>query len=226
MHISVARAGVVGHAQPGVLADHAEPTSSSCEPRATTSMTLQRFSRGERAALLDAHGVADVRGVLLVVRLELAREPDDPLVDRVPAQPLDADHDGLVHLVGHHAADLGSPLALPSAGLLDGSGRGVGRVLTLGHHGQDAGDPLAGRRQPAVVLLLARGEVEADLPQLLLGIAPARPRRSVSERPRISLMSMISALLDDELGVRSAACGWRGASPRARSAPARRTSRT
>src|SRR5688500_12561980 len=66
----------------------------------------------ERTALLDAHRVADPGGVLLVVRLELAGEAHDPLVDRVPPQPLDADDDRLVHLVGHHASGLASSLAL------------------------------------------------------------------------------------------------------------------
>src|SRR6185503_14532905 len=66
----------------------------------------------ERAALLDAHGVADPGAVLLVVRLELAAEPNHTLVDRVPAQPLDAHDDGLVHLVGHDVPGLRSSLAL------------------------------------------------------------------------------------------------------------------
>src|SRR5439155_14718406 len=63
-------------------------------------------------ALLDAHGVADAGIVLLVVRLELAREADDALVDGVPPKPLDAHHHRLVHLVGHHVPDLRSSLAL------------------------------------------------------------------------------------------------------------------
>src|SRR5204863_7079289 len=67
---------------------------------------------GERPALLDAHRIADLGAVLLVMRLELAREAHDALVDRVSPQSLHADHHGLVHLVGDHASDLGSPLAL------------------------------------------------------------------------------------------------------------------
>src|SRR5690606_35975343 len=67
---------------------------------------------GERTALLDAHGVADLGAVVLVMRLELAAHPDHPLVDRLAAQPLDACHDGLFPLVGHDASGLGSSLLI------------------------------------------------------------------------------------------------------------------
>src|SRR6185437_1019970 len=51
----------------------------------------------ERTRLDDAHDVADLRGVLLVVRVELRRTPDDLLVARVRLDRVDLDDDRLVH---------------------------------------------------------------------------------------------------------------------------------
>src|SRR5207248_11221560 len=48
------------------------------------------------ARLDDAHDVADVRGVLLVVSVELDAPPDDLLVALVRADQVDLDDDGLV----------------------------------------------------------------------------------------------------------------------------------
>ena len=47
----------------------------------------------------DAHGVADVRLVALVVRVERRRGADDLLVHPVLARRVDANRDGLVGLV-------------------------------------------------------------------------------------------------------------------------------
>src|SRR5579884_3685151 len=57
-----------------------------------------------RPALLDAHQVARLRLVRLVVRLEARRLADDLLVDGVRDARLGDDDDGLVHLVARDAA--------------------------------------------------------------------------------------------------------------------------
>ena len=72
--------------------------------------------RRERPRLLDEDGVADVGVVLLVVGLELRRQADDPLVDRVAGEALDGHDDRLVHLVAHDAADLRLALGLHGVG--------------------------------------------------------------------------------------------------------------
>src|SRR5262245_30766991 len=54
---------------------------------------------GQRARLDDAHGVADRRGVALIVRVELARPAHDLLVLRVGLRHGDLDDDRLVALV-------------------------------------------------------------------------------------------------------------------------------
>src|SRR5688500_4109938 len=58
------------------------------------------------ARLDDAHRVTDARLVVLVVRLELGREANHALVERVARQALDRYDDRLVHLVRHDPADL------------------------------------------------------------------------------------------------------------------------
>src|SRR5512135_90354 len=64
----------------------------------------------QRPGLLDPHAVADLRGVLLVVRVEAARALDRARVLRVLHPPLDLDDDRLVHLVRDHAAELDCPV--------------------------------------------------------------------------------------------------------------------
>src|SRR6187549_3382374 len=51
----------------------------------------------QRPGLDDADEVAELRGVLLVVRVELRRAADDLLVPRVRLHRVDLDHDRLVH---------------------------------------------------------------------------------------------------------------------------------
>src|SRR5689334_2680025 len=58
----------------------------------------------QRAGLHDLHAVADARGVLLVVGLQLARAPDDLAVEAVLHAVLDLDDDRLLHLVADHEA--------------------------------------------------------------------------------------------------------------------------
>src|SRR4029079_11550358 len=59
----------------------------------------------ERTGLHHADRVTEVRVVVLVVRRELVRARDRLLVERVPDLAIDADEDGLVHLVRHDHAD-------------------------------------------------------------------------------------------------------------------------
>src|SRR4051794_11507709 len=69
--------------------------------------------RGQRAGLDDADDIADVRGVLLVVRVELHAAPDDLLVALVRGDHVDLDDDRLVHCArDDNAAALLTPAAL------------------------------------------------------------------------------------------------------------------
>src|SRR5580765_2001246 len=54
---------------------------------------------GDRPALLNAHGLADLVDIGLVMRRILLRAPHELLVDRVHDAALDLDDDRLVHLV-------------------------------------------------------------------------------------------------------------------------------
>src|SRR6266850_2956634 len=67
---------------------------------------------GERARLLDAHPVADLALVLLVVRHEAGSPPQVLAIQRIHHQPLDLDDGGLVHLVADHDPVLLEPAAL------------------------------------------------------------------------------------------------------------------
>src|SRR5690348_10956845 len=62
------------------------------------------LGRRERPGLDDLHHVADLRLVLLVVRVELLRAADHLLVLRVRLDRLDADDDRLVHRRRHDDA--------------------------------------------------------------------------------------------------------------------------
>src|SRR5581483_9766683 len=89
---------------------------------------LLRLGRGR--ALADADDVADVRAVLLVVRMELDRAPDHLLVARVRAHRVDLDDDRLVHRVRHDdAAALLALAALVLGLLLAGDRLARGRTL-------------------------------------------------------------------------------------------------
>src|SRR5580765_5367411 len=59
----------------------------------------------DRARLHEAHEVADLALVLLVVDLELAPPANVTAVRRVLHQALDGNDDGLLHAVAHHPAD-------------------------------------------------------------------------------------------------------------------------
>src|SRR5690348_76583 len=86
----------------------------------------------EWARLLNAHSVADVGGVMLVMRLELGGVLVGALVERVALERLDGDDNRLLHLVAGNAADL-----LLAAAPLRGRGR-------LASGGGSAGDGLVG----------------------------------------------------------------------------------
>src|SRR3954463_8652510 len=74
--------------------------------------------RGQRPGLHEEDTVADTRGVLLVVRLELVRTADDLAVQRVLDTVLDGDDDGLVHLVADDETLTGLAEAAGSCSLL------------------------------------------------------------------------------------------------------------
>src|SRR5262245_21577807 len=59
----------------------------------------------DRACLHEAHQIAHLALVLLVVDLELGPPAHVAAVRRVLHQALDGDHDGLLHPVAHHTAD-------------------------------------------------------------------------------------------------------------------------
>src|SRR5438132_1431856 len=109
----------------------------------------------ERPRLDDADDVADVGGVLLVVRMELDAAPDDLLVARVRLDRVDLDHDRLVH----RARDDDAAALLPAAPLRHLL-RGAQDRLALGR-------PLAAR--PRSLPPLRAGNVLALLLLLRLG---------------------------------------------------------
>src|SRR4051794_17329707 len=77
----------------------------------------------QRPGLHDLHTVADARDVVLVVRLQLARAPDDLAVEAVLHAVLDLDDDGLRHLVAHD--ETLADLAVAAAGKAGTRGRGL-----------------------------------------------------------------------------------------------------
>src|SRR4051794_1855854 len=90
-----ARAGVVRNLQTCLLLDHQSLPRLLHDLREAPVLRLR-----ERARLDDPDDVADARGVLLVVRVELARAADDLLVLRVQLGDVDLDDDRLLTLVG------------------------------------------------------------------------------------------------------------------------------
>src|SRR5580765_6043933 len=58
-------------------------------------------------------------------------------------------------------------------GVLVRTRRGPDAELALAHHGVDPGDVLLDHAEPAMALQLARGRLEAQVEQLLLGLAQA-----------------------------------------------------
>src|SRR3954469_11805054 len=77
----------------------------------------------QRPGLHDLHAIADARDVVLVVRLQLARAPDDLAVEAVLHAVLDLDDDGLRHLVADHEAL--PDLAVAAAGQAGARGDGL-----------------------------------------------------------------------------------------------------
>src|SRR5262245_53552440 len=57
---------------------------------------------GDRSALLDPHHVADLEGIVLVVRVELLRPAHGLLQEGMGVTALHLEHDGLGVLVGNH----------------------------------------------------------------------------------------------------------------------------
>src|SRR5690606_3138423 len=83
----------------------------------------------QRAGLHQRHPVTDAAGVVLVVRLQLARTPEHLAVERVLDLVFDPDYYGLVHLVADHDA---LP-HLASAARLGLGSSALGHGLLLAH---------------------------------------------------------------------------------------------
>src|SRR2546421_4842239 len=96
---------------------------------------------GDGARLRDAHQVADLALVLLVVGLEADAVLQDLLVERMALQVLELDHDGLLHLVRDHAAhpDLAKGPRLRRLGRLH-----VGHSVSFSSSSAAAASPSAG----------------------------------------------------------------------------------
>src|SRR2546425_6848320 len=102
------RTGVVGDFEPCLSLDQCVRLS-----RLLDDLDEPPPLRARERAALDHADQISLRGLVsLVVDVKRAGRADDPAVDPVPADPVDADRDRLVALVGHHY-----PLAhLPLAG--------------------------------------------------------------------------------------------------------------
>src|SRR5699024_8235983 len=85
---------------------------------------------GNRPGLLDAHGIAFIATVVGIVGMNLARTTHVLAVERVLDQPLEADRDGLVHLVAHDAPDNAALLAFFATHALFSSCFWLSTVLT------------------------------------------------------------------------------------------------
>src|SRR5581483_9205604 len=139
--------------------------------------------RRQRARLDDAHDVADVGGVLLVVRMELDRAADDLLVPRMLLDHVHLDDDRLVH----RARDDDAAALLRAAAL----------VLRLRQ--PDDGLPLGSRRVHTAALLGAQGARK----MLALLLRPGLSRRSLSR----SLSRRFRGGAGGSLGIRTVGRG-------------------
>src|SRR5260221_3790112 len=98
--LDAARAGIVGNVEIGLHLDHGRSTfpgrSRGGGGRFGAGEHDPALALGNRLALLDAHDVAGLVDVLLVMRGGFLRAHDDLLVDRVHDAALDANDDRLV----------------------------------------------------------------------------------------------------------------------------------
>src|SRR5467141_225771 len=118
----LARAGIVGHRQPGSHLNHWSAPLSLLRGRRVPrqhflqppALQLRKRPRGH-----DAHRVAGFRLAIFVVRVELFRDAHHAAVLGVLHQPLHLNHNGLFHLrAGHFAGENGALAALGNWGAL------------------------------------------------------------------------------------------------------------
>src|SRR5260221_8661307 len=149
--LDAARAGIVGNVEIGLHLDHGRSTfpgrSRGGGGRFGAGEHDPALALGNRLALLDAHDVAGLVDVLLVMRGGFLRAHDDLLVDRVHDAALDANDDRLVagvaddhtlqdafrHDFCSYSYEAVVPLPLPmrtSAGFCDTGTSGKMRIQT------------------------------------------------------------------------------------------------
>ena len=210
------------------------PRAAPSPARATISTMRQRLVARQRPRLHDAHGVTDARLVALVVRLELGGQADDALVERVAREPLDGDDDRLVHLVGHHAADLGLAHCGPLGARLRSSLASCsGRCVRLAPRGAASRSPSAalgldGQQPRDRACASARSGCSRSAGGWPAGsegrrgggagVASSARSSGVGQLADLSRCPSPTSFAHQELARRPAACGRRGASPRLASA--------
>ena len=173
-------------------------------------------------ALDDAHDVALVGLVALVVGVQLRRAAHGLPVDRVRPGRLEQHGDGLVAGGRHHDALTGLAAA---DRLLGRRGRRHAGQLPLAGDREQARDLAPARRQLRHALERARGVLEAQVEVRLAGLAQRARSSSSSDRSRISEV-FISRPRASRTCSGSGACSPRGAWRRAPAARGRRTART
>src|SRR5713226_2527897 len=118
----LARAGIVGHRQPGSHLNHwSAPLSFLLGRRVTRQHFFQppALQLRKRPRSHDAHRVAGLGLAIFVVRVELFRNAHHAAVLGVLHQPLHLDHNRLFHLrAGHFAGENGALAALGNRGAL------------------------------------------------------------------------------------------------------------
>src|SRR6266404_4914786 len=118
----LARAGIVGHRQPGSHLNHwSAPLSFLLGRRVTRQHFFQppALQLRKRPRGYDTHRVAGLGLAILVVRVKLLRDAHHAAVLGVLHQPLHLNHDCFLHLrAGHFAGENGSLTALGNRGAL------------------------------------------------------------------------------------------------------------
>ena len=164
----LAGAGVVGDLQAGLVLDHLARSSDFDQPPALAAR--------HRAALTDAHGVAGVGVVALVVGVQLDRGAHDLVVALVAPHDVDAHGDRLVGLVGDDDALAHLRAAGAVLGRVVGLGAGCAlRALgLLGLGARAVAAPLGGG------VLAARLALGARAPRACAGRAACGARRGAA----------------------------------------------
>src|SRR5467141_2482597 len=103
----LARAGIVGHRQPGSHLNHWSAPLSLLRSRRVPRQHFLQLRKRPRSH--DAHRVAGFRLAIFVVRVKLFRDAHHAAVLGVLHQPLHLNHNGLFHLrAGHFAGENGA----------------------------------------------------------------------------------------------------------------------